>query len=170
MNRWCKAVALAALWVWSALAQVAAAEQSVHGSGDAFAAPGVALAWAVARGPNEAATFIVLRVQTDPARYPWMSVAGIDPFSKDELVRQAAVAINGTFDVRIPRDKFGDHPRTEVRLFASAAAAQAGAPRLTVYYLGMPDTTPEFADGTKLEAYLAARIARGRAEAGGKSP
>lgn len=168
MTGWRRSVAALAMSI--ALLPVAGAQQSVHGSGDAFAAPGVALAWAVARGANEASTVIVLRVLTDSARYPWLGVAGIDPFSKDELVRQPAVATSGKFDVRIPREKFGDHPRTEVRLFATAAAAQAGTPQFTVYFLGMPDTTPEFADTAKLDAYLDARIARARADTGGKPP
>jgi hypothetical protein len=29
-----------------------------------------------------------------------------------------------------------------------------------VFYLGVPDTTPEFANGASLDAYLADRIAR----------
>jgi hypothetical protein len=52
-------------------------------------------------------------------------------------------------------------------LFDSAAHAQANAPQLVVYYLGVPDTTPEFADAAKLDASLSERIARARAPGGG---
>ena len=46
----------------------------------------------------------------------------------------------------------------------SAPAADA-VPVLLVYYQGVPDTTPEFDDAVKLEAYLAERLRRVRGEA-----
>ena len=82
----------------------------------------------------------------DPAAYPWLAVVGIDPFTQREQPLQRAIASSGTLDVRIPRAHFADYPRTEVRLFASAAAAQSGSPALMIFYHGVPDTTPEFAD------------------------
>ena len=39
--------------------------REVHGSADAFAAPGVTLAWGVLRGATEADTRIVIRIATD---------------------------------------------------------------------------------------------------------
>jgi len=62
--------------------------------------------------------------------------------------------------VRIARPRFADTPRTEWRFYASEAAVAAGPAALTVYYVGVPDTTPEFADPGKLDPYLAARTAR----------
>ena len=66
-------------------------------------------------------------------------------------------------EVRIARADFADFPRTELRFWASWTES----PALVVYYLGVPDTTPEFANEATLDAYLAARIERIRA---GKSP
>jgi hypothetical protein len=40
---------------------------------------------------------------------------------------------------------------------------------LTVFYLGVPDTTPEFADAAKLDAYLAERLERARNSPEGKA-
>ena len=150
-------------------ASAADTPREVHGSADAYAAPGVALAWGVLRGANEAATTVVMRIVTDPQTYPWLMVAGIDPFTKAEQPLQRAIASNGTLDMRMPRAQFADYPRTEVRLFASAAAAQSGSPALVIFYHGVPDTTPEFADAAKLDAHLAARIAQSRATVG-KAP
>jgi hypothetical protein len=156
-------------WMLAAAAAAAAhAQTMVHGSGDAYAAPGVAMAWAVKRGATEATTSIVVRVATDAA-YPWIAVGGIDPFSKQEQGILLAKAVDGKVDVRIPRTQFADTPRTEWMFYASERAARAGNAALVVYYLGVPDTTPEFADDAKLDAYLADRLARARA-AGGKPP
>jgi hypothetical protein len=160
---------LLGLWILAGMGSAADTTREVHGSSDIYAAPGVALAWGVLRGANERATTVVLRVVTDPALYPWLAVAGIDPFTKAEQPAQPPTASSGSLDVRIPRAQFADYPRTELRLYASAAAARGGAPALMIFYHGVPDTTPEFTDPGKLEAHLAARIAHARA-AGGKVP
>ncbi|MEP6943004.1 MAG: hypothetical protein ABI981_08710 [Betaproteobacteria bacterium] len=143
--------------------------REAHGMADNFAAPGLALAWAVVRGASEATTFVVVRIVTDPARYAWISVIGIDPFSKGEQPLRPPTPSPGATDVRAPRSHFADFPRTEFRLYDGEAGARSGAPTLVVFYLGVPDTTPEFATEDKLEAYLADRIARIRG-AGGKAP
>ena len=119
------------------------------------------------RGADEATTAIVIRIVVDPIAYPWLAVVAIDPFSKQEQAMQRPVQAAGPFDLRIPRAQFADYPRTELRLFDSAVHAQANAPQLVVYYLGVPDTTPEFADAAKLDASLSERIARARTAAGG---
>jgi hypothetical protein len=160
---------LAGLGLLAGLASASDAPREAHGSADIYAAPGVALAWGVLRGANEAATTVVVRIVTDPAMYPWLAVAGIDPFTKAEQPVQRAVASTGSLDVRIARAQFADYPRTELRFFPSAAAAQSGAPAFMIFYHGVPDTTPEFTDAAKLEAHLAARVAHARAT-GGKAP
>ena len=155
-------VAVAMLLAMPAFAQ---APVRVHGSADTYAAPGVTMAWAIKRGATEASTLVVVRVVTD-ATYPWLAVGGIDPFTKQEQGIQLAKPVGGWLDVRIPRGQFADTPSTEWMFYPSERAAKAGAPSLVVYYLGVPDTTPEFADDAKLDAYLDASLARARA--GGK--
>jgi hypothetical protein len=142
------------------IAQATAAPLAVHGSGDGFSTPGAVLAWAIARGSSEASTFVVVRVGVDRARYPWLAVVGVDPFTKAELVRVPATTIDGTFDVRMPRSTIADHPNTEFRFFASESDARANAPALVVYYHGVPDTAPEFVDAAKLSDYLANRLTK----------
>lgn len=156
------------LLVFMTAAGGAPSQREEHGSADVYAAPGVVLAWAVLRGASEAATSVVVRIATDPQVYPWVAIAGIDPFTKAEQTLQPAAQVTGTLDARIPRSRFADLPRTEFRFYDAAAAAQSAAPMLTVFYLGIPDTTPEFSDKARLDAYLADRIAHARAEK--KSP
>jgi hypothetical protein len=150
-----------------ALAAFAQAPLEAHGSHDAYASPGAALAWGVLRGTDEATTAVIVRIVVDPSAYPWLAVVAIDPFSKQEQAVQRPVQAAGPFDLRIPRAQFADYPRTELRLFDSAAHAQANAPQLVVYYLGVPDTTPEFVDAATLDASLSERVARARAASGG---
>lgn len=136
------------------------AQSVVHGSADAFRAPGIAMAWAIERGKDEATTAIVVRIVADRATYGWVEVRGVDPFTQAEQPILAGRAIGDSLDVRIARPRFADTPRTEWRYYASEAAVSAGPAALTVYYVGVPDTAPEFADPAKLQAFLAARTAR----------
>jgi hypothetical protein len=134
--------------------------KEVHGSGDTYGAQGVALAWGVLRGADEASTQVVLRVDANPRVYGTIAVVGKNPFGGQERVLQPPTTINASIDVRVPRAQYADFPRTELRLYSATAAT---APSLVVYYLGVPDTTPEFTDAAKLDTYLADRIARARA-------
>jgi len=123
----------------------------LHGESDAFRGEGVAVAWGVLRGATEETTLVVLRVTADPRRHSHVEVAGIDPFTKQARTRIERRALGTTIDLRLPRAGFADFPRTELRF--------SGPQSVVVYYLGVPDTTPEFASVAALEAYLAARLA-----------
>jgi hypothetical protein len=140
--------------------------QQVHGSADVYSAPGVALAWGVLRGADEATTTVVVHIVADVNAFPWVSVIGSDPFSDRKRTVLAAVSIDGGVDVRSSRQQFGDFPRTEIRFYASAAAAAENNAQLVVYFLGVPDTTPEFTTTAALDRYLANRIERARAAKG----
>ena len=150
------------------IADAADGPREMHGSADVFAAPGVALAWGVLRGASEAATEVVIRIAADPAMFASLSVVGGDPFTKGERPILPITSTAAGIDVRVPRAHFADFPRTELRLFTSARPAPGDAPALVVFYLGVPDTAPEFASATVLDSYLATRVAQARQGAGSK--
>ena len=145
----CVAMLVAAL-----LASPAAAQQTVHGENSIFTSPQVTLGWAVKRGPSENDTLVIVRVIAADKDLHALRVDGVDPFTKDRKAFVAARALEGVTDIAIPRAQFADHPSTEFHFFASAADVAARTPKLTVFYLGVPDTTPEFADQNAAEAYL----------------
>ena len=146
--------ALAALAVLIVAAQALAEE--VHGKTDVFSAPGLSLAWAVERGPDEKTTFVVIRVAADPAKFRAVSITGRDPLTKEAKELTALTPLSAKTDLRLARAGFADFPRTEIRFFD----ASGGKPGLEVFYLGIPDTTPEFNDRAKLDAYLTARVGK----------
>ena len=148
----------------------AEAPREAHGMADAFAAAGIAVAWGVVRGASETATVVAIRVATDTELYPWVAVTGSDPFTQRQHPLLRPMPSAGVIDVRSPRAHFADFPRTELRFYDSAAEAQSGVPKLVVFYLGVPDTTPEFATEDKLDAYLTDRIARLRGDGRSKTP
>ena len=128
--------------------------REVHGELDVFKTPGVSLAWAVARGPDEASTFVVVRLRVAP-KIESVTVTGRDPFTKAEKQLQVATVKDGRVEVRIPRSSFADFPRTEWRFMGEAKELP-----LTIFFLGVPDTTPEFADGQRLGKYLEERLGK----------
>ena len=143
------------LALFAAVGLLAPAEaKEVHGQIDAFKTPGVAMAWAVLRGPDEARTFIVVRLRVE-AGIEGVAVTGRDPFTKDAKELKRAALPKGRAEVRIPRSSFADHPRTEW----SFQGGHKELP-LTVFYLGVPDTTPEFADEARLDKYLEERLGK----------
>jgi hypothetical protein len=125
-----------------------------HGAGDAFVGEGVSIVWAVLRGVNEDRTQVRLRVSADTSGYTHFAVFGIDPFSKDEALFAAPGAAVSPVTVRISRARFARLPRTEVRFFSSERDLAAGKPALVIFYLGVPDTTPEFESEATLTRYL----------------
>ena len=174
---WC-AIPMAAVLCSAGLALSAIAAPSaraadppreVHGSADAFALPGVALAWGVLRAAKEDDTAVVIRIETGPPGYAWIEVVGKDPFTQREQVLLATVQVAGPFDLKAPRARYADFPRTEIRLW-SAGSPREASPSLTVYYLGVPDTTPEFRRADDLDRSLSARVTRARDELGKKAP
>ena len=149
---------------------IAAEPREVHGSADAFSAPGAALAWGILRGVNEAATLVIVRIVVDPGVFASVTVVGSDPFTQRQQALPYATPSSGRFELRMPRPHFADFPRTELRFSGSERATGTDPPKLVVFYLGVPDTTPEFASEAALDAYLTDRIARIRANTGSKAP
>jgi hypothetical protein len=147
----------------ASMAFAADAPREVHGVGDAYAGPGIALAWAVLRGGDEATTRVVLRIVADPKVYPTVAAIGRNPFNHEERALLPATPTAGEVELRVARAQYADFPRTELRFYAPAATLDASMPALTVFYLGVPDTTPEFVAEEALQAYLKDRIARARA-------
>ena len=144
--------------------------RAMHGSADIYSMPGVAIAWGVLRGANEAATVVVVRIVVDPVEYRSIAATGSDPFTQRTKALLPATPVAGAIDVRVPRAHFADYPRTDLKFYDSPPAAQTEMPKLVVFYLGVPDTTPEFASEAALDAYLADRLARARNNPGGKPP
>ena len=148
-RRLCALLLAFALWPARAPAQ-----EVVHGADSLFVSPGVKLAWAVRRGATEAEALVLVRIIAGDPTYRLVRVDGIDPFSKQHKVFVATRPLDRATDVAIPRAAFADHPSTEFRFFANAKDAAADKPKLTVFYLGVPDTTPEFPGQREAEAYL----------------
>jgi len=127
----------------------------IHGADSVWSSPSVSVVWGVLRGPTESETLVVMRVGNPAARFSHLRVESVDPFTGRRAAVVEGMPLEALADVTAPRSGFADLPRRDILLYASEADWLARKPMLTVYYLGVPDTTPEFSSRAALDAYLA---------------
>jgi hypothetical protein len=149
------AATLLGLWLLAATIGVSArSQETVHGADSLFVSPMVKIAWAVRKGASEDATTVVIRVVNSADAFRQIRLDGVDPFSKQRKVLAATQSLARQVDLSVSRALFAEFPSCEIHLFTPNAPS-GDAPSLTVYYLGVPDTTPEFPSAQAVDAYLA---------------
>ena len=134
----------------------------VHGADSVFSEPHLGIVWGVLKNQAEERTMVVIRVSNPAGRYAHVTVDGVDPFTQRRVALVESMPLGASADIRMPRASFADLPRREIHLYATGVDWRTGRPGLTVYYLGVPDTTPEFTTEAALEAYLARPRSPGR--------
>jgi hypothetical protein len=132
----------------------AQAQESVHGADSLFVAPTIKIAWAVWKGASEDTTNVVIRVLNIAGAYRHVQLDGVDPFTKQRTALIAFQPLGDQIDLSVARVRFADFPSCEIHLYRSEATPVGRQPNLTVFYLGVPDTTPEFSTAQALDAYL----------------
>lgn len=131
----------------------------VHGENSVFAGHGVAMAWGVLKGATEEETQAVLRIVPAGGPYTYVSVEGIDPFTQTRREILRGQPLLQPLDVRTSRATFADLPRREIHFYTDAGW-HANRPDLTVFFLGLPDTSPEFTSEPALLVYLNDALAK----------
>jgi hypothetical protein len=130
--------------------------EAVHGADAVFRSPSMTIAWAVLKNEAEEQTQVVIRVAGAAGRYAYLRIEGVNPFTGTRVTLDdwGPLPSAGSVTVRSPRPSFAEYPRRELHFYKGEADWRAHRPSLTVYYLGVPDTTPEFTKEPALEAYL----------------
>ena len=150
------AASLLIFWLLAVAISISAwSQETVHGADSLFVSPTVKIAWAVHKGASEEATTVVIRVVNNTDAYRQIRLDGVEPFSKQRKVLVASQALARQVDLSVSRALFAEFPSCEIHLFKSNALPGDEPPSLTVFYLGVPDTTPEFASAQAVDAYLA---------------
>jgi hypothetical protein len=142
----------------------------IHGENSVFTGHGVAIAWGVLKRATEEQTQVVLRIVSTDTSFAAVRIEGVDPFTRSRQVIIDGQPLHDRLDVRTPRAAFADFPRREIRLYRTDADWQAHTPSVTIFYLGLPDTTPEFTSEAALFTYLDEALAKVRGAGQGKKP
>ncbi len=150
-------------------APAAETPREVHGENSVFAGQGIAMAWGVLRGSSEDEAQVVVRIVPTSQAYAYLRIEGVDPFTEQRKEMLPGEPLRTAVDVRTPRATFAEFTRREMQ-FYTAADWQAKRPSLTVYYMGVPDTAPEFTSEAALSKYLDDALAKVRSQAQGGMP
>lgn len=129
-------------------------EEAVHGADGIFVSPDAAIVWAVLKQPAGDKATVWLRVVNSARRFSFVSIDGVDPFTKKRERIEAGKKLEAELRIASDRDTFADLPSREVHFYASEADWHANRAALTVYYLGVPDTTPEFSTASAMDEYF----------------
>lgn len=129
-------------------------EEALHGADGIFVLPDVAIVWAVLKQPSGDKATVWLRVVNSTGKFSHVAIDGVDPFSKKRERVEAGAKLAAEARIASDRDTFSDLPSREVHLYRTEADLRANKPALTVYYLGVPDTTPEFATRAAMDDYF----------------
>jgi hypothetical protein len=117
------------------------------------------MAWGILKAPVEDQSLVVLRiVPLDPGVVS-VRVEGVDPFTQRRQELLPLTALGSGLDVTTPRGTFAELTRREIHLY-TASDTRARRPSLTIYFMGLPDTTPEFLAEPALRTYLDRTVAR----------
>ena len=138
---------------------VFAAAEALHGADAVFATDDLGIVWGVQKlsatgTSNGDKATIWLRVVNRTGKYTHVAVDGVDPFSKKRERVTPVTPLGRDVNLAADRDSFADLTSREIHVYRSAADAAADTPAVTVFYLGVPDTVPEFSDKAKLDAWL----------------
>lgn len=138
----------------SAFAQTSS--ESQHGAHEIFVSPDAAIVWAVLKAPTGDKATVWLRVVNTSKKFSHVSIDGVDPFSNKRERVQPGIPLQAEARIQSDRDSFSDLPSREVHFYRSDADLRAEKAALTIYYLGVPDQTPEFSTRSALDSYLSA--------------
>ncbi len=139
-------------------------QQDFHGADSTFVREGVAILWAVLRGPDEARSMVNIKIALMPdARanpVPVFSMEAVDPFSKETERLVEGQKWDREFVLKHPRSSFQEKTGRRIIFYRNVEDCRAQKPAWTVFYLSVPDTTPEFLSEKELDGYFEQALRR----------
>lgn len=141
----------------------ASAATELHGADSSFRAHGITILWAILKGSSEENTSVHIRILHDPATAPSLmrfDVEAVDPFSKERAWVMRGIPLRVLQTLKILRTDFKDKTERWFHFHSDPVASEKSRPVLTIFYHGVPDTTPEALSEADLEAYLAQALLR----------
>jgi len=130
-----------------------------HGADSVFKAEGVSVIWGVIRGTDESNTMVYIKlVATDKARehFKYYSVKATDAFSDAAQWLAKGKKLQPANMVEHARELFQTLTERTILLYGDIDPENVENEKesFSVYYLSLPDTTPEFTEREKMEKYF----------------
>lgn len=127
--------------------------REVHGADSSFRTGAIGICWGMLRGAPGSDIQVMIRIRIlseEPSPYSDYAVQSVHPLTKAAewvVPRRSLEKVN---TAAAPRESFKDRAGRRICFYRPGASE----PDLAVYYMGIPDTTPEMTDAAQLEQYF----------------
>jgi hypothetical protein len=133
------------------------AQKEFHGADSIFEKEGIIMLWAILKGSTEENSWVYIKIiQTGegPVSFQCFSVEAVDPFSNQKEWVVKGETFKKENVVKSIRASFREKTARRVLFYEKAEDLLKENPAMIVYYLGVPDTSPEFVTEREMEDYL----------------
>lgn len=141
------------LWVGYALNSGQCETKEIHGADSSFRTGPIGICWGMLRGApgSDVQVIIRIRILSDGVSpYSDYAVQAMHPLTKATEWAVTKRSLEKINTAAAPRESFKNLTGRRIYFYRPAAAE----PELAVYYMGVPDTTPELPDAAQLEQYF----------------
>ena len=159
---------MAAIFFWGPVGKTALPEDNkkdhaYHGADAIFQAEGIAIFWAILKGDDDEHSLVFINiVSTGKTASPFRKfrLQAMDPFSKEKkwVFRDKDFEQNNL--IKLNRASFRNMMERRFFFYMKDEPALDSRPDMTVYYMSIPDTAPEFLDESGLLSYFKGAMAR----------
>jgi hypothetical protein len=130
-------------------------QNEFHGADSVFEREGITILWAILKGQDEAGSWVYIKI-INSGKNPFQifSVEAVDPFSKEKEWVIKGERLGEENVIKGVRSSFRDKTARRILFYRSTEAFEKENPGMTVYYLGVPDTSPEVLSEKEMEDYF----------------
>lgn len=135
--------------------------EEFHGADSAFEREGITILWAILKGPNEETSWVYIKI-INSGKNPFQifSVEAVDPFSKEKEWVVKGEKLEEENVIKGIQSSFKDKTARRILFYLSTQAFEKENPDMAVYYLGVPDTSPEVLSEKEMEDYFKKALQR----------
>jgi hypothetical protein len=156
-------LALTLLFWFTMESSRAQGKREYHGADSLFEKEGIVILWAILKGPTEESSWVYIKIiheKGDSGAFQIFSVEAVDPFSnqKEWVIKGEPLKRENT--VKSIRASFREKTARRVLFYEKAEDLLKENPAMTVYYLGVPDTSPELMTEREIESYFKQALGR----------
>jgi len=132
-----------------------------HGADSTYEREGITILWAILKGPTEESSWVYIKiVNSQKSPFQIFSMEAVDPFSKEREFVVKGERLGDENTIRSVRSSFRDKTARRILFYRSQEAFQKENPDLAVYYLGVPDTSPEVLSEKEIDDYFKKALER----------
>ena len=136
-------------------------ETEYHGADSVFEKDGIIILWAILKGQDEANSWVYTKIiKSEENPFHFFSVEAIDPFSKEKEWVVKGERLEKANVVKSIRTSFRDKTSRRFLFYRNTEALENEAPDMAVFYMGVPDTSPEVLSEKEMEGYFEKALER----------